>query len=100
MQSAIGKNAYPADTAQIDLYHVDAGFFMRFMRSQIFLRALSEILSLLEITSISRSSVAGRSAAVDAAFDLNEQNIFFIFANNIGLQMTAAIIAMQNRITS
>ena len=100
MQSAIGKNAYPADTAQIDLYHVDAGFFMRFMRSQIFLRAPSEILFFLAVARTAGSSVAGRSAAVDAAFDLNEQNIFFIFANNIGLQMTAAIIAMQNRITS
>ena len=98
MYTPVGKNAHPAHSTEIDLYHVDAGFFVRFVFSEIILCAQSEILSLFEIASVSRTTVSGRSAAVDTAFDLNEQNVSFIFANDIGLQMTAPIIPMQDRI--
>ena len=100
MQALIGQNAHPADTAQIDLYHVDAGFFVRFVLSQVILRALYEILPFLEIASTSRASVTGRSSGFDTALDFHKQNMRFIFANNIGLQMTAPIIAFQNKITA
>ena len=98
VNTLISQNANPAHTAQIDLYHVDAGFFVRFVFSEIILCAQSEILPLFEIAGISRTPISGRSAAVDTALDFNEQNVSFIFANDIGLQMTAPIIPMQDRI--
>ena len=94
MQSFIRKDAFPADTAQIDLYHVDAGFFVCRVLSQIFLCAQSEILALFPIARRTGPSVTGRLSNVCTAFDLDKQNMGFILADNIGLQMTAAIIAM------
>ena len=58
MQSPVGQNALPADTAQIDLYHVDAGFFLGRIFSQIILCALSEILPLFEIASVTGPTVS------------------------------------------
>ena len=72
MQSSVGQNAHPANPTKINLYHVDAGFFVRFMLAQIILRAQSEILPFFEVARRSRSSVSGRGARVYAAFNLNE----------------------------
>ena len=68
----IGKNAHPAHSAKINLYHVDAGFFVRFVGSQISLRAQSEILSFRGMARRTGSSVSGRRSRIHTALDLNE----------------------------
>ena len=96
---SVGKNVHPAHSAKINLYHVDAGFFVRLIGSQISLRAPSEILSFRGMARRSGPSVSGRCSRIHAALYFNEQNMRVIFANNIRLQMTAPIIAVQDRIS-
>ena len=95
----VGKNAHPAHSAKINLYHVDAGFFVRLIGAQISLCAPPEILSFCGMARRAGSAVSGRRSRVHAALDLNEQNMRVVFTNNIRLQMTAPIIAVQNRIS-
>ena len=72
MYAFIGKNAYPAHSAKINLYHVDAGFFVRLIGSQISLCAPPEILSFGRMARRTGSSVSGRRSCIHAALDLNE----------------------------
>ena len=96
---SVRKNVHPAHSAKINLYHVDAGFFVRFMGSQIRLRTPSEILSFGGMARRAGPPVSGRRSGVHTALDLDEQNMRIIFANNIRLQMTAPIIAVKDRIS-
>ena len=70
--TSVGKNVHPAHSAKINLYHVDAGFFVRLIGSQISLRAPSEILSFGGMTRRTGSSVSGRHPSIHAALDLDE----------------------------
>ena len=96
---SVGKNVHPAHSAKINLYHVDAGFFVRFIGSKISLRAPSEILSFGGMARRAGPPVSGRRSGVHAALDLDEQNMRIVFTNNIRLQMTAPIIAVQDHIS-
>ena len=99
MYALVGKNAHPAYTTEINLYHVDAGFFVRFMLPQISLCTQSEILPFLRMARRTGSAVSGRRTRIDAALHLDEQNMRFVFADNIRFEMTVPIIAMQYRIS-
>ena len=70
--SSVGKNAHPAHSAQINLYHVDAGFFVRWIGSQISLCTKPEILSFYRMARRAGSSVSGKRSRVHATLDLNE----------------------------
>ena len=98
VQSLIGKNALPADTAQIDFYHVKAGFFIGFVFSEIFFGAKCQIPALSEIAGSPRPSVSGRFPRIGSRLDLNKKNVCVIFTNDIGFQMPAPIIAVKNPI--
>ena len=94
----VGKNAHPAHSAKINLYHVDAGFFVRLIGSQISLCAPPEILSFCRMARRAGSAVSGRLARIGTRLHLHEKNTRFIFTNDIGFQMSAAVISVQDRI--
>ena len=98
MQTTVGETAFPADTAKIDLYHVDAGFFIGLIPPQIILCAQDQILSFSEIAGGAGSAVSGRLARIGTRLHLHEKNPRFIFTNDIGFQMSAAVISVQDRI--
>ena len=93
VQTLIRENVHPAHSTKINLYHVDAGFFVRLVLTEIRLRTPSEILSFLRMASCTGSAVSGGLAGIDAALHLNKQNMRFVFANNVRFQMAPPIIA-------
>ena len=79
---------------KINLDHVDAGFFSRFVFPQISLRAKTEVFPFLGMARRAGSAVSGRRARIDAAFHLDEKDMRFILTDDIRFQMTVPVIAV------